>query len=370
MAYNKDVEARVSRLCGGEAFGERFRVSHWWNVVNAKTEDDYEVALANLKSAWAWKHSVINYVETTWLNPHKTKFAKAWTNDVLHFGNTTTCRVESAHAALKAWLQTSTCDLHTLFTRVNLFIDSQMIKIRDNLEKSRCRISRQHMINPFRHLVGHVSHYCLNLLKMENTKRLNMGVQVFDYCDCVLVSSFGIPCACAIQRAINKFGGLYLNHIHLFFKSLVIRDLINASYYVSQCDQDVEYLRGLLDELSECDPVIRRGIADLIRRHLHPEDEGVQQPDVVTSTIGRPPGSSSTRRNPSNFEHVERELQDRSRSRNRTRTTTTTRSTREGDSSAANTTTRSSGDGDSNAIRTFEPERFERRAGPFPYAEF
>ncbi|XP_057251299.1 uncharacterized protein LOC104890756 [Beta vulgaris subsp. vulgaris] len=225
------------------------------------------------------------------------------------------------------------------------------------------------MIDPFRHLVGHVSHYCLNMLKMENTKRLTMGREVFDYCGCVLVSSFGIPCACAIQLAINENGGLYLDDIHLFFKSLVIGDGVNASDYASQCDQDVEYLQGLLDELSEVDPAIRRGIAALIRRQLHPEDEGVQEPHVVTSTRGRPPGSTSTRRDPSGFEHAQHEFRDRSRSRSRTRTTTTTRSTRDGDSSAANPSTRTSGDRDSNATRTFEPERFERRADPFPYAD-
>ncbi|XP_057249021.1 uncharacterized protein LOC125495024 [Beta vulgaris subsp. vulgaris] len=315
----------------GAEFGERFRVGHWWSVVNANTEHNYEVALGNLKSAWAWKPSVINYVETTWLNPHKTKFAKAWTNNVLHFGNTTTCRVESAHAALKAWLQTSTCALDTLFARVNLFIDSQMIKIRDSLEKSRGRIGRQHMIDPFRHLVGHVSHYCLNMLKMENTKRLTMGREVFDYCGCVLVSSFGIPCACAIQLAINENGGLYLDDIHF------------------------------LQEFG--------GYSSPYSSQLHPEDEGVQEPHVVTSTRGRPPGSTSTRRDPSGFEHAQHEFRDRSRSRSRTRTTTTTRSTRDGDSSAANPSTRTSGDRDSNATRTFEPERFERRADPFPYAD-
>ncbi|KMT19265.1 hypothetical protein BVRB_1g014470 isoform A [Beta vulgaris subsp. vulgaris] len=32
-----------------------------------------------------------------------------------------------------------------------------------------------------------------------------------------------------------------------------MRDGVNAADSVSQCDQDVEYLRGLLDELSECD---------------------------------------------------------------------------------------------------------------------
>ncbi|XP_048490540.1 uncharacterized protein LOC125492299 [Beta vulgaris subsp. vulgaris] len=181
-----------------------------------------------------------------------------------------------------------------------------------------------------------------------------MGDGVFDYYGCVLLSTFAIPRTCAIQLAINECGGLYLEHIHLFLKTLVMGDGVNAADYINQCDQDVEYLRGLLDELSECDPAIRRGIVDLIHRQLHPEDDGVQQPRVVTSRRGRPSRSSSTRCDPSLFEHVQRQFGDRSRSRSRTRTTTTTRSTGDGNSSAAN---------------TFEPERFETQPGPFPYME-
>ncbi|CAA0831898.1 Unknown protein, partial [Striga hermonthica] len=46
-------------------------------------------------------------------------FVRLWTNQVLHFGNTTTCRVESAHAALKQWLNTSTGSFDTLFISIH-----------------------------------------------------------------------------------------------------------------------------------------------------------------------------------------------------------------------------------------------------------
>lgn len=48
-------------------------------------------------------------------------------------------------------------------------------------------------------------------------------------------------------------------------------------------ERDVEYLQRLLAELSECDTTIRRNIKNLIHQQLHPEDEGVQRPNVVTS---------------------------------------------------------------------------------------
>ena len=75
------------------------------------------------------KRNLYNYLERTWLI-HKEKFVKAWTNKVLHFGNTTTCRVESAHNALKKWLATSTGSIDSVFEKVHLEIDSQISGIR------------------------------------------------------------------------------------------------------------------------------------------------------------------------------------------------------------------------------------------------
>ena len=75
----------------------------------------------------------MKYLEKTWL-VHKEKFVKAWTNNVKHFGNTTTCRVESAHNALKQWLATSTGSLDIMFEKVHLEIESQTTEIRCDIE--------------------------------------------------------------------------------------------------------------------------------------------------------------------------------------------------------------------------------------------
>ncbi|KAL2897163.1 hypothetical protein RDABS01_038946 [Bienertia sinuspersici] len=53
----------------------------------------------------------------TWI-VHKEKLVRAWMNKVLHFGNMTNCRVESAHASLKEGIWSSTSSLDTLFTRI------------------------------------------------------------------------------------------------------------------------------------------------------------------------------------------------------------------------------------------------------------
>lgn len=132
---------------------------------NAK--EYYELELDELKNAWAQKNSsLIMLRQRGWIliRPSLWKHEPT-TCFIFHFGDPTTYRVESAHWALKAFLQTSTCALDTLWNRVNLLLDSQMMKINDSLEKSRCKIGEQHLIGPFCHLVVHVSQYCLDLLK-------------------------------------------------------------------------------------------------------------------------------------------------------------------------------------------------------------
>ncbi|CAA0841388.1 Unknown protein, partial [Striga hermonthica] len=51
------------------------------------------------------------------------------TNRVTHLGNTTSCRVESAHSVLKRWLHTSTGALDTMWQKIDAEIKSQMTGI-------------------------------------------------------------------------------------------------------------------------------------------------------------------------------------------------------------------------------------------------
>jgi len=37
----------------------------------------------------------VDYVNQTWLTPHKERFVKAWMNKVMHLGNTTTNRYQN-----------------------------------------------------------------------------------------------------------------------------------------------------------------------------------------------------------------------------------------------------------------------------------
>ncbi|KAH1222136.1 hypothetical protein GmHk_12G035375 [Glycine max] len=63
--------------------------------------DYFDECLKKFEIACAPWPMFVDYVKETWIIPHKEKFVSAWTNKVMHLGNTTTNRVESAHSSLK-----------------------------------------------------------------------------------------------------------------------------------------------------------------------------------------------------------------------------------------------------------------------------
>ncbi|KAI5442679.1 hypothetical protein KIW84_011641 [Lathyrus oleraceus] len=77
----------------------------WMEVVWASDEVEYGQRLHQLEQACVDYSGFINYVKDTWLTPHRHRFVGAWINRVLHLGNTTTNRVESAHWKLKQMLE-------------------------------------------------------------------------------------------------------------------------------------------------------------------------------------------------------------------------------------------------------------------------
>nr|KAJ0185929.1 hypothetical protein LSAT_V11C900499870 [Lactuca sativa] len=67
---------------------------------------------------------VITYLKKTWLTQYKEKFVSVWTDVFLHFGNYTTNRVESQHAKVKLYLDSSQSDLATILPRIHDAVQS------------------------------------------------------------------------------------------------------------------------------------------------------------------------------------------------------------------------------------------------------
>src|ERR1044072_752754 len=88
---NKCVLAKCKKIVGTDEFADWVMVK-WKELVDAETEEQFQAYWTQLFEMCKGKYGdFTSYVSTTWL-VHKEKFVKAWTNRVMHFGNTTSNR--------------------------------------------------------------------------------------------------------------------------------------------------------------------------------------------------------------------------------------------------------------------------------------
>ncbi|CAI9099262.1 OLC1v1036050C1 [Oldenlandia corymbosa var. corymbosa] len=145
----RDVERNVKRILNGNAHtAKSFAYNAFKAVIEAETRDVYEERMQFLEHNWSQFQAVLQYVRNTWLVVAH-KFVRAWINTYLHFGNTTTCRVESAHKLLKEWLVIPNASFETVWHRVHMLLETQLTQIREKFQESRQKIGRQHNKYPF-----------------------------------------------------------------------------------------------------------------------------------------------------------------------------------------------------------------------------
>jgi hypothetical protein len=85
----------------------------WEDIVNFDTEEAYVDNCNWFKVVCEKFPKFSEYVESTILGPLKEKVVQFWVNKIMHMGNITTNRAESAHIRLKNYLTSSTGDLST-----------------------------------------------------------------------------------------------------------------------------------------------------------------------------------------------------------------------------------------------------------------
>jgi len=66
----------------------------WGSLVNCPCESSFDEYVKKIEMDCSSWPIFVDYVCQTWVIPHKEKFVKAWTNKVMHLGNTTTKRFE------------------------------------------------------------------------------------------------------------------------------------------------------------------------------------------------------------------------------------------------------------------------------------
>ncbi|KAL5133194.1 putative protein FAR1-RELATED SEQUENCE 10 [Glycine soja] len=168
---DNNVKAKCKSLIGQKNVWD-YVMDSWGNLVDCPSKQEFPEHLQRFQ---------------TWIVPHKEKFITAWTNKVMHLGNTTTNRVESTHWSLKRVLQNSVGDLcsHT--------------EIRASFETSTHVVGHVFKKTLYKRLLGMVSRYALNEISVE-FERIRHFKDNPSSCGCVLRPMLGLPCACELQR--------------------------------------------------------------------------------------------------------------------------------------------------------------------------
>ncbi|KAK2366952.1 PKS-NRPS hybrid synthetase [Trifolium repens] len=251
----------------------------WRNVVSSQNEVEFQQRLNKLDQACVNSNKFVDYINNIWLTPHKERFVHAWTNKVMHLGNTTTNRVESAHWKLKQMLENSKGDLYKCLKSMNDNIILQIGSIKASFQKSFYYTEHLHSGPFFSNLRSFVSREAMTLISEEFAKVGIVGTDK-NICGCTLRSTCGLPCACELGRYTLSSVPIPLDSVH-----------------------DIVGKRALKSKVFE--------LAYPTTSSLCPPPEQIKtRGGVKKNDRGKAPKGYDVYREPSYFEHVERETTD------------------------------------------------------------
>jgi len=88
---NKNVKAKCKMFVDSREAWD-IVMNAWGAVVDCYKCDAYDEVVKGFETVCSSWPLFVDYVKKTWLIPHKEKFVKAWTDRVMHLGNTTSNR--------------------------------------------------------------------------------------------------------------------------------------------------------------------------------------------------------------------------------------------------------------------------------------
>ena len=265
----------------------------WRALINSATLTEYNQRLEQLSQSVP--PEVTTYLSSTWLC-HKQDFVLAWTRHVMHFGHVTTSRVESAHAALKKWLQVSTGDILGVCSLLETACEEQERSLSqiNNFQRTHNLVVCSNSL--WRDVNKRISRHAMELGREQYLKSLAPNIEP---CSNTFTQTMGIPCSHQIRQ-------MRLNNT-----IFTINDF-NKHWWLNQPEILAPAPRPEI--LSTSDTLLRiQRRSDLLMPHhrqmflsrlneIIDGDFEVHDP-VTAPTRGRP--TKSTRRDPSGFEYVE-----------------------------------------------------------------
>ncbi|XP_052171683.1 PKS-NRPS hybrid synthetase cheA-like [Diospyros lotus] len=302
---SKNILAKCKKFFDRKETWEKFMLQ--WNLlVFASTEIEYQSLLSDLMVEYHAYEGALDYVRNTWLNDYKEKFIAAWTNKVLHFGNVTTNRAESAYVKLKRYLGSSQGDFESSWKIINSLIELQHTEIKGSFEKSLILVQHNFRSEIFRELRGIISRNAMNMVSKQTEMAQKIGVDKVA-CRCVIRSTHGLPCAHEIAELMMEGRPIPLSFVHPYWTKLDLVNTVDVSSVLT-IDPELESLYNIFQSEPEGGKII---LKQKLRELIDPTTTSLIPPSVKVRTKGKPSlkkkieVDTSTRRDPSYFEIVQ-----------------------------------------------------------------
>ncbi|KAL5170148.1 hypothetical protein HKD37_11G031905 [Glycine soja] len=187
---DKNVKAKCKTLVDGILSWKPEGV--WWIVLLSNNSIS---VLRSLKLLAHHSQCLFDYVNQTWLTPHKERFVKAWTNKVIHLGSTTT---------------------NSVWESMNNMITLLHTKIKASFKTNTHVVGQVFKVTLYKRLLGMIA------AEFEHVHYVGKNPS---RCGCIMRTIHGLPCACELSRYV--VGTISLETIHVlvgakFFRPRVI----------------------------------------------------------------------------------------------------------------------------------------------------
>ncbi|KAL8457224.1 hypothetical protein ACS0TY_035171 [Phlomoides rotata] len=204
-------------------------------VMFSNSEKDFEDVVRVLHSDFATSMKSVNYVMNQWIDPYKERFVTAWTNQVMHFGNTTTNRVESHHSALKRMLGNSLGNFETNWVKTDTLFEACHTAIKHSFEKSVNIAQHKFSFTVYNSLRGVVSTCALEKLfdEMKEVRCENFDPST---CTHILRRVYGLPCAHELHEYVRADKPIPINVVDAFWRKLDMESMIK-----DDVDEDIDH---------------------------------------------------------------------------------------------------------------------------------
>ncbi|KAL5190899.1 hypothetical protein HKD37_04G010241 [Glycine soja] len=275
---NKNVKAKCKSLIAQKNAWD-YVMDCWGCLIDCPLEQQFDECLMKFEMACAPWPMFVDYVKETWIIPHKEKFVSTWTNKVMHLGNTTTNRVESAHSSLKRLLQNSIGDLRSVWDAMNNMIMLQHTEIKASFETSTHVVGHVFKITLYRRLLGMI---------VAELERVDYAGKNPSSCGCMMRTTLGLPCACELSKYVSRC--IPLDSIHMFWRRLSFSDQGLSESEVS-IKEVMETISKRFEELDVCGKFTQK---TKLWKIAYPDQNSMC-----------PPPAKSTKRDPSYWEYVD-----------------------------------------------------------------